>query len=357
LGVDAMNTDFSVIYQVVLALLISLTLVLILAWVSIRVAWRVNLIDHPGSAPHKLHVHDTPLAGGIAIILTLLVSELLVGTLFDPHVRVALLAVIPVFLFGLWDDYRVLSPPLKLLGQIIAAVILIFGGVYIRIFESPEFFFSGAGPLYLYLDWLLTILWVVGITNAYNFVDSMDGLAVGLGGMAAVFFILLTLDAGQPTLAQHSALIVGVCMGLYFYNAPPALLFLGDSGAQSLGLILSALAIGYRPEGAFQTSSWLVPVMLFAVPIFDTILVVVSRLRRNRPIYAAGRDHTYHRLLVLVESPNRAVLVMQMSAFGFNCLAFLGLNQPPLLANTIFLFAFVLGILALVFLDRRGFWV
>jgi UDP-GlcNAc:undecaprenyl-phosphate GlcNAc-1-phosphate transferase len=357
LAVDAMNADFSAIYQVVRALLVSLTLVLILGWISIRVAWRFNIIDHPGSAPHKLHVHATPLAGGIAIISTLLVCEWLLGTLFDEHVWVALLAALPVFLFGLWDDYRVLSPPLKLLGQVIAAVILIFGGVYIRLFESPEFFFSGSGPLYVYLDWLLTILWVVGITNAYNFVDSMDGLAVGLGGMAAAFFILLTLDAGQPLLAQHSALIVGVCMGLYFYNSPPALLFLGDSGAQSLGLILAALAIGYRPEGASQTSSWLVPVMLFAVPIFDTILVVVSRLRRKRPVYSAGRDHTYHRLLVLVESPNRAVLVMQMAAFGFNCLAFLGLNQQPLLANTIFLFAFLLGVIALVFLDRRRFWV
>jgi UDP-GlcNAc:undecaprenyl-phosphate GlcNAc-1-phosphate transferase len=352
-----MDANFSAIYQVVRALLVSLILVLILGWLSIRVAWRLNLIDHPGSAPHKLHVHATPLAGGFAIISTLLISEWFLGTQMDENVRAALLAAIPVFLFGLWDDYRVLSPPLKLLGQVIAAVVLIFGGVYIRIFESPEFFFSGTGPLYLYLDWLLTILWVVGITNAYNFVDSMDGLAVGLGGMAAAFFILLTLDAGQQGLAQHSALIVGVCMGLYFYNAPPALLFLGDSGAQSLGLILAALAISYRPQETFQTSSWLVPVMLFAVPIFDTVLVVVSRLRRGRPVYAAGRDHTYHRLLVWVESPNRAVLVMQMAAFGFNCLAFLGLNQPPLLANIIFLFAFLVGLMALVFLDQRRYWV
>jgi UDP-GlcNAc:undecaprenyl-phosphate GlcNAc-1-phosphate transferase len=245
----------------------------------------------------------------------------------------------------------------KLLGQVIAAVILIACGVYIRIFESPEFFFSGSGLLYRYLDWLLTILWVVGITNAFNFVDSMDGLAVGLGGMAAAFFILLTLDAEQSLLAQHSALIVGVCMGLYLYNAPPALLFLGDSGAQSLGLFLAALAISYRPQGAFQTSSWLVPVILLAVPIFDAVLVIVSRLRRKRPVYSAARDHTYHRLLFMMESPNRAVLTMQISAFALNCLAFLGLNQPPLEANAIFLFVFLLGLVALVYLDRRQFWV
>lgn len=352
-----MTTDLSAIYLVIRALLVSLVLVLILGWVSIRVAWRMKLIDQPGSAPHKLHVHATPLAGGVALFLTLLLSEWFLGTLFDPQIRAAFLAVIPVFLFGLWDDYKVLSPPVKLLGQVTGAVILIACGVYIRIFESPEFFFSGTTPLYRYLDWLLTILWVVGIINAFNFVDSMDGLAVGLGGMAAAFFILLTLDAEQPLLAQHSALIVGVCMGLYFYNAPPALLFLGDSGAQSLGLILAALAIGYSPQGRFQTSSWLVPVILLAVPIFDALLVVISRLRRKRPIYSAALDHTYHRLLMMVESPNRAVLVMQMAAFGLNCLAFLGLNQPPLVANAIFLFAILLGMIALVFLDQRKFWV
>jgi UDP-GlcNAc:undecaprenyl-phosphate/decaprenyl-phosphate GlcNAc-1-phosphate transferase len=352
-----MTADLSAIYLVIRALLVSLVLVMILGWVSIRVAWRINLVDHPGSAPHKLHLHTTPLAGGIALVLTLFVSDLLLGSMVDASIRATYLAVLPVFLFGLWDDYKVLSPSAKLLGQVAGAVILIACGVYIRIFESPGFFFSGAGLFFRYLDWLLTIFWVVGITNAFNFVDSMDGLAVGLGGMAAAFYILLTLDAGQFMLAQHSALIVGVCMGLYFYNSPPAMLFLGDSGAQSLGLILAALAIAYRPQVAYQTSSWLVPVILLAVPIFDTLLVIVSRVRRNRPIYSAARDHTYHRLLELVESPNRAVLVMQMSAFGLNCLAFLGLNQPPFQANLIYSMTLLMGLLALLFLDRRKFWV
>lgn len=352
-----MNPDVSAIYLVIRALLVSLVLVMILGWVSIRLAWRMKLIDQPGSAPHKLHLQDTPLAGGLALVLTLIVGDFLLGSLVDRSIRATYLAVIPVFLFGLWDDYKILPPSVKLLGQIAGAVILIAGGVTIGIFESPGFFFSGTSPFYVYLDWLLTILWVVGITNAFNFVDSMDGLAVGLGGMAAAFYILLTLDSGQFLLAQHSALIVGVCMGLYFYNAPPALLFLGDSGAQSLGLILAALAIAYRPQVAFQTSSWLVPVILLAVPIFDALLVITSRLRRGRPIYSAARDHTYHRLLTLIESPNRAVLVMQMAAFGLNCLAFLGLNQPPVQANLIYATIILLGLCSLLFLDRRKFWV
>jgi len=129
-----MTTDLSAIYLVIRALLASLVLVLILGWVSIRIAWRYQLIDHPGSAPHKLHNQATPMAGGIAIVATLLICEGFFGTLIDPQIRAVFLAVIPVFLFGLWDDFRVLPPTVKLLGQIIAAVVLISGGVYIGIF-------------------------------------------------------------------------------------------------------------------------------------------------------------------------------------------------------------------------------
>jgi UDP-GlcNAc:undecaprenyl-phosphate GlcNAc-1-phosphate transferase len=201
---------------------------------------------------------------------------------------------------------------------------------------------------------MLTILWVVGITNAFNFVDSMDGLAVGLGAMSAAFFVLLTLEAEQTVLVQHSVLILGVCIGLYLYNSPPAMLFLGDSGAQFLGFILAVLAIAYRSRSAFQASSWFVPVILFSVPIFDTLLIIISRLRRGRPIYAASQDHTYHRLSHLLGSSSRAVLVMQTGALLLCCLAILGLNQPPGIANIIYLTILVVGASALIFLEKRG---
>ena len=229
------------------ALLLSMTLTLVLAWVSIRLSNRFKLIDFPGSAPHKLHQQPTPIAGGIAMVVALLICDLLLGLNLDLNVRATSLAVLPVFIFGLWDDYKSISPLLKLSSQILAALILIYMGVYIKIFESPDFFIHGQGMPYIFLDWLLTIFWVVGVTNAFNFVDSMDGLAVGLGGMAAAFFMLVTLDAQQPLLSQYSVVVLGICFGLYFYNSPPAQLFLGDSGAQSLGLIMAALAISYIP--------------------------------------------------------------------------------------------------------------
>lgn len=344
----------SPIYLIFQAMLVSLVLVLALAWVSIRLATRIGLIDIPGREPHKRHQRPTPLAGGLALAAALLVSAAWLGTWVEPSVRAALVAVIPVFLVALWDDARGLPPAVKLGAQVISTALLVLQGVYVRMFESPQLLLYTNPTLALVLDLIITALWVVGITNAFNFVDSMDGLADGLAGMAGAFFILLTLDAGQVLLSQHSAVIVGICLGLYLFNSPPALLFLGDSGAQVLGFILAVLAIGYGPQVIYQASSWFVPILLLGVPIFDATLIVFSRLRRGKAVYSAGMDHTYHRLQGLVGSPNRAVLVMHIVAFILGCLGFLALYQPPLIANAIFGTVLVAGVGALVFLERRG---
>lgn len=351
-----MFSSISAIFFLFNAILLSLLLILVIGWVSIRLARRINLIDLPDSMPHKRHIRPTPSAGGIALVATLLISLYILGIYTDINVKATLLAGLPIFIFGLWDDYKNISPPLKLGGQVIAAILLIYMGVHIRIFESPEFFIHGEGGIYILLDWFITVLWIVGITNAFNFVDSMDGLAVGLGGLSAAFFMLVTLDAQQPALSQYSAVILGMCIGLYFYNSPPALLFLGDSGSQTLGFILSVLAIAYVPQGVYQSSSWFIPIMLLGMPIFDMTLVFVSRLRRKRAVYSSAQDHTYHRLRGVGLSSNRAVLVMQTAALILSCLAFLLLTQPPLIANTVFLLVLILGICALLVLDNKKLW-
>ena len=339
------------------AILLSISLVLVFSRLSIRVSARLGLIDFPNSAPHKQHSRATPLAGGLALMATLLVSEALMGNFHDRSLQATFLAAGVVFLFGIWDDLKSLPPLVKLSGQILASLVLIVAGVHIRIFESPGFFIQVSGDLKLYLDWLVTVFWIVGIVNAFNFVDSMDGLTVGLAGMASAFFVLVTLDAQQPLLSLHSALILGVCLGLYFFNSPPAKLFLGDAGAQTLGLVLAALAIVYSPPGFNQSSSWFVPILLLGVPIFDTTLVVYSRLRRRKPVYSAARDHTYHRLLSFGLEPLRAVLVMQGAALFLGCLAFIVLPLSPALANLVFVAVLVVAALALSFLDRRCYWV
>jgi UDP-GlcNAc:undecaprenyl-phosphate GlcNAc-1-phosphate transferase len=292
----------------------------------------------------------------MALYGSLLLTAFLFDITSDPSVMAMYLASLPVFIFGLWDDMKEISPLIKILGQSIAVVILISFGVSIKVFESPEFLLSIPGDIAVYLDWLLTFLWIIGITNAFNFVDSMDGLAVGLAALATTFFILVTLDSGQLLLSQQSALLLGACIGLFIFNSPPARLFLGDSGAQTLGFFLGVLAIAYRPEGAFQSSSWVVPILLLGVPLFDMVLVVISRLRRRKPIYTAARDHTYHRLIALGWNSGKAVLGMQVVSLLLGCLAFVVLTRPPLIANGIFIAIIILAVIAFVYLDDRKRW-
>lgn len=328
----------------------------VISWISIKGAARIGLVDLPNSAPHKVHQTATPLAGGLAFYGALVLTSIITGTYRDPSVLAILIAGLPVFLFGLWDDFKGISPLLKLVGQSLAVIILVAMGSSIKIFESPEFFLRGPSQINIYLDWLFTFFWIVGITNAFNFVDSMDGLALGLATMATAFFILVTLNSGQIYLSQQSALILGACIGLYLFNSSPARLFLGDSGAQTLGFVLAVLAIAYNPRGAFQSSSWVVPIMLLGVPIFDMLLVVISRIRRRKPVYTATRDHTYDRLVGLGWSSGKAVLIMQVASLLLGCLAFVVLTRPPIIANTIFLVVVLLGAVSLAFLDSPKRW-
>jgi UDP-GlcNAc:undecaprenyl-phosphate GlcNAc-1-phosphate transferase len=314
-------------------------------------ARKIGLIDVPGAAPHKQHHHPTPMAGGIIFVLALGISGSFSKVWGTPTVAATFFAGLVVFAFGLWDDLKNIAPMPKLFGQFLAAALLIRWGVMIQIFESPEFFVTLPLMIARWIDVFITVLWLVGLTNAFNFIDSMDGLAVGIGGVAAGFFMLLTLDSGQTGLAIYSAGLAAICLGIYFFNARPARIFLGDAGAQLLGFLMASLAIAYHPQDANQMSSWFATILLLGVPIFDMGLVVTSRLRHKRPIYTSARDHTYHRLRNLGLDPYRAVLLIHIVAVVLGCLAIIGLNQSPLIANILFGLTLVCGLGLLVFFE------
>jgi UDP-GlcNAc:undecaprenyl-phosphate GlcNAc-1-phosphate transferase len=337
--------------------LLGLILTLVSGRVAIHIARRAGLMDIPGQAPHKIHKKPIPLAGGIALVLSMVVLTGLAGLWREKDYAVLLLATLMVFGLGLVDDARSLRPLVKLAGQAVAAVLLILAGISIQIFENTNFFLAGNGTIFFWLDRLLTILWLVGITNAFNLVDSMDGLAVGLSGWAFAFFMLATYDSMQMPLSAFSALFLGVCIALYYYNKSPARLFLGDSGAQTLGFLLAAVAILYSPLEKYQNSSWFVPILLLGVPIFDTSLVFISRLRRRKPFYRANCDHTYHRLVNLGFDPGRAVYLMHLAGLVLECLAFIAVTLRPLLSNLIFAGCLLVGMVVLVLLDRPKTWV
>jgi UDP-GlcNAc:undecaprenyl-phosphate/decaprenyl-phosphate GlcNAc-1-phosphate transferase len=345
------NTSY--MFQAILA---SVILTLASGWLGIKLARRLNLLDFPGAAPHKLHRIPMPYAGGIALAITMVVLIIATGLWKSREIHLLILPAAIVFAFGILDDKKNLSPAIKFGGQLLATVLLIASGVYIRVFEYNGFYLGGAHILYKGFDWLLTGLWVIGVTNAFNLVDSMDGLAVGLSAWAFAFFMLATFDSQQITLSIISSILLGICIGLYFYNASPARLFLGDAGAQSLGFFLAVIAILYTPVSSYQASSWFVPILLVGIPIFDTTLVVISRLRRKIPFYKGGRDHTYHRLICLGLDPGRAVMIMHLTALLLECVAFIAVSQQPLIANGLFVTCVALGGVGIVYLDSRRRW-
>jgi UDP-GlcNAc:undecaprenyl-phosphate/decaprenyl-phosphate GlcNAc-1-phosphate transferase len=319
---------------------------------AIWIARRTGLVDVPGAAAHKQHARPTPLAGGIALMLSVLVL-LTIFRLWRYPFSALLAATAIIFVFGLWDDAKGLSALQKLAGQVLACVVLIASGISVKFLWGLSIPFLGPGIITV-LNWALTIFWLVGIANAINLIDSMDGLAVGISGIAFALFMLMALVSGQITLALFSGIFMGICIGLYIYNITPARLFLGDSGAQTMGFILATVAIFYAPDNLPQGSSWFVPIMMLGVPIFDTTLVVISRLIRRKPIFQADRAHTYHRLVAMGLNPTQAVLSIHMVTLILNVLAFVALSLAPWIATSIFFAVVLVGGIFLILLLHRN---
>lgn len=266
--------------------------------------------------------------------------------LIFPELRAAPLALefltsfFVILIFGLLDDLRGLNAPLKLLGQVLAALLLIHGGVKVMMFSQE------------YLNLGLTLFWVIGITNAFNFLDSGDGFALTNAVATAGFLAIAAAISGQIDLALIMVILLGIFIGVFIYNLPPARAFLGDSGAQLTGFMLAAAALHYAPSGYPQSSSWFIPILLFIVPIFDVCLVVVSRIRRRAPIYKASLDHTYHRLRTLFKSDIQLLTSMFLVTGIVDSFALATLNFTPLIANILFGGMVLLGMTGIVFMER-----
>lgn len=331
----------------------SLIFSLLLAYISIRLAPKLKLIDHPGSADHKLHAKPMPLTGGLVLVMTITAVLFLAPGDIDSDIMSLVAASWIILTFGVWDDYHHLPVWGKLLGQLLAAVLLVYLDVKVRIFTSTEFFLGSETTLGEILNILTTLVWMVVLTNAFNLIDSMDGLAAGLGALATLFFLVITLSVSQMELVHFCGIMLGAIAGIFFFNSHPARLFLGDSGAQTIGFLLGAVAILYTPVGGSQLSSWFVPILIFSIPLFDLLLVIVSRIRRGEKIHKASRDHTYHRLATLGIPVERSVLMMHGTSLILSLVGYLCLNLDYILANTIFLVVLLTGLFTFLYLEKN----
>lgn len=315
-------------------------------------AQRFNLMDVPGSAPHKQHARPTPLAGGLLILLVFCLTFLLKPS-YNHEIIAVLLAGLTIFFFGLWDDLKGLTAYPKLVGQLLASMLLISAGIQVRFITILFSELHLSLELAQGLNILITLFWLIGITNAFNMIDSMDGIVAGIGVIASMFFWGAAVLSSQSTLALWSAILVGLSIGLYFWNGWVSRFFLGDSGAQVIGFLLASFGILYNPLNRAPESSWIVPIMLLSVPIFDTSLVVLSRFRRGQRIGSGHRDHTYHRLIVMGLRPKIAVFTVHLATFITGLLGFITLYLPSWLALTIFFSAIIVGLVILFLLERQ----
>ncbi len=338
---------------------------------AVRMARRFGIIDDPG--PRKVHGTPTPRVGGIAVWAAF-TAIVIVGYLGVPlvaslpwaatrlagpvamlqeayRVESKLAAMMVggalVFAVGLVDDILGNRFPvlLKLVGQVLAALVLVMGGIRTDV------------AVYEPLNAAITVLWVVGITNAFNLLDNMDGLSAGVAFVASFVLLLNAWLLGEFFISLVLVALMGSLLGFLVYNWHPASVFLGDCGSLFIGFTLASLTLLQRYVSHASSTLFpvLMPVLVLALPILDTTTVIVIRLREGRPIYVGDSRHLSHRLVSLGMRPPLAVATIYLMALGIG-LGAVGLAHADLVHSLLILvqaLAVVAVVLVLLFYDRR----
>lgn len=265
-----------------------------------RLAFRLDFVDKPrADVERKLHRKPIPLTASYAIFVGFFVSYLLFTRDFSMQTGAIFLGGILLLAIGTIDDWFKTKgkdfPALpKLIVQVSAAVLVFASGITFNGFVNP---FSGDYVLLpMWLQFILTILWIFGVTTVINFSDGLDGLAGGLSAISAVTLFIVALTKGQTTSAMLSITLIGVTLAYLRYNKPPAKVFMGDAGATFLGFMLAVIAL----DGAFKQATVLslfIPVLALGVPIFDNLFVVIKRFVQGKAIYQADASQVHYRLL------------------------------------------------------------
>ena len=285
------------------AFVVSVGMALGLTPLALRIALRKQVLDHPGE--YKVQESPVPYLGGTAIVVAFSAAILLATGISPPPGGINELAIILgvallLSFVGLADDIKGLHPAFRFIVEVGGAAILWWAGVGITLFDQ-------AVP-----DAVLTILWVVGITNAFNLLDNMDGLSAGIAAIASGTLFVLAITNGQTAVAGLSIALCGCALGFLRSNFHPARIYMGDAGSLFFGFMHAVLAIKLRFE-APREITFMVPVLVMGVAILDTTLVVTSRIAHGLSPFAGGRDHISHRL-VFVGIPVRSAVVLIYAA-------------------------------------------
>ena len=294
------NTEYFLLFVITYAL------VGVLTPVMRKIAIANQILDMPTSL-HKSHTKAVPYLGGVAILIGVTLVSYLALAFSNFTVSNFLLATsvlgpaLAMGLIGLWDDLKNLPPLPRFIGQSVAGLVVAAALVLGSNVANP----TGS----TFADVLITVIWVVGICNSINFFDNLDGGAAGTAAISAIFLTYLAINSGQAFVAALSIVVAGATLGFLIWNRAPARIYMGDAGALFLGVLLATLTIRLNPDTQTSIGSFATPILLLAIPILDTTVAVLSRLRRGVSPFLGGKDHLSHRLV-------RAGLSRKMAAIA-----------------------------------------
>ena len=313
--------------------------------VAAAMARRWGVLDHPDLTRHKHHSESIPYLGGVSILLGLAIGAVIVvlthdipSALVRSSITVAAVAV-ALAVLGLLDDLGKAPASVRLLVHVACAAAT--WGAHIRVDIAP----------WDWMDLLITVLWIVGITNAFNLLDNMDGLTAGLAAIVGGSFAVLAVTAELSILSAGSAALAGAAAGFLVHNRAPARIYMGDTGSTVLGYLLAVMGLHLRFDNVI-TVTFLVPVVALGIPIMDTCLVVLARIRSRRPIFTGARDHMSHRLVALGLTKRQAVHLLYVAAASLGWLALILSRSEPATAWMVALYVIATTLFAGAFLMK-----
>lgn len=318
-------------------MLVSFVMAILITPLVRRFAYLIGAVDHPNA--RKVHMRPMPRIGGLAIFIAFLIGYalLLPASRYNDAI---LIGAVVIILTGLIDDRFQLSARVKLMGQMIATVVVLHSGMRIEMINLPF-------DQQLYLgSWSIpvTVLWLIGITNAINLIDGLDGLAAGVSSIALGTIALLAIIQGNVYLTMMALLLLASTLGFLVHNFYPAKIFMGDTGALFLGYMLAVFSlIGFKNVTLF---SLVVPVLLLGLPISDTIFAIVRRLVQGRPPMSPDKSHMHHQLIDMGFTTRQAVLLMYGMTFFFGIASILFAKTTML--GAVITFVIVLIVIELI---------
>ncbi|MFX3622954.1 MAG: glycosyltransferase family 4 protein [Ectobacillus sp.] len=300
--------------QIIYGFFASLVTVLVVTPFVIKLAFKIGAVDKPNA--RKVHTRIVPRLGGLAIFIGVIAGYLASGLYQERMMTIAAGAVI-IVIVGILDDIYELSPKWKLLGQVTVAVLIVKSGLTIQILSIP--LVEGYFDLGIW-SYPITILWIVGITNAINLIDGLDGLSAGISTIALATIAFMAAQQNTFLILTIAVIVIASTIGFLFFNFHPAKIFMGDTGALFLGYCISVLSLLglYKSVTLF---SFIVPIIILGVPVFDTTFAIIRRIVNKKPISAPDKSHLHHRLLAIGFSHRTTVLLIYAFGIFFSLIA------------------------------------